>query len=105
MLKALYYLKVGSVAGARRHAKVAYAIAKRAGSPKLQASTLRILGGASYLLGHQGEAEDYILSTLPLAEKYGTATACLKAYQSAALITGRRKYARAARILSLAIER
>jgi hypothetical protein len=105
MLKALYYLKVGSAAGARRHAKVAYAIGKDAASPKLQASALRILGGASYLLGRQAEAEDYILSTLPLAEKYGTATACLKAYQSAALITGRRKYAREARILSLAVER
>jgi len=105
MLKALYYLKAGSAAGARRHAKVAYAIAKGAASPKLQASTLRILGGASYLLGHRGEAEDYILSTLPLAEKYGTALACLKAYQSAALITGRRKYAREARKLSLAVER
>ena len=105
MLKALYYLKAGSAVGARRHAKIAYAIAKEAASPKLQASTLRILGGASYLLGRRGEAEDYILSTLPLAENYGTALARLKAYQSAALITGRRKYAREARILSLAIER
>ena len=104
LLKAVYYLKAGSAATSLTHAKDAYAIAKAARALKLQASTLRLLAEVSHDLGYDAEAADYILSALPLAERYASAPVCLKVYRSAALITGSRKYAREAKMLALALQ-
>jgi len=105
ILRAAHRLKAGSPAASRRHAWAAYRIAKAAGASRLQCSALRLLAEASHRLGYEEEAADYILSALTLAERNISAAACVKVYQSAALITGRRKYAREAKLLSLCIER
>jgi hypothetical protein len=104
MLKAVYRLKARSPSAAKRHAKTAHAIAMRAAAPRFQASTLRLLGYSSYLLGEREKATDYIDSAVPLAEQYGSAPARLKTLRTAALITGKRKYAREAEILALSIQ-
>jgi hypothetical protein len=103
LLKAVYDLKARSAAKALRNATSAYEVAKNARAPRLQASALRVLATAAYAMGSEKEAADYILAALPLAEKHGSAAACVKAYQSAALITGRQKYATQARTLAAAI--
>lgn len=104
MLKAVYRLKAHSAPAAKKHAQMAHAIARRAGAPRFQASTLRLLGCSSYLLGQQEQAADYIASAVPLAEQYGSAPACLKTFRTAALITGKRKYAREAEMLASTIQ-
>ena len=104
MLKAVYRLKAHSAPAAKKHAQMAHAIAKRAAAPRFQASTLRLLGCSSYLLGEREQAADYIVSAVPLAEQYGSAPACLKTFRTAALITGKRKYAREAELLASAIQ-
>ena len=104
MLKAVYRLKAHSVPAAKKHAQTAHAIARRAGAPRFQASTLRLLGCSSYLLGERELAADYIVSAVPLAEQYASAPACLKTFRTAALITGKRKYAREAEMLASTIQ-
>jgi hypothetical protein len=104
MLKAVYRLKARAVPAAKKHAQVAHAIAQRAAAPRFQASTLRLLGCSSYMLGQRDQAADYISSAVPLAEQYGSAPARLKTFRTAALITGKRKYAREAERLASAMQ-
>jgi hypothetical protein len=104
MLKAVYGLKMGLPAAARRHAEAAHVIASRAAAPRFQASTLRLLGYASYLLGQREEATDFIAAAVPLAERYGSAPARLKTLRMAGLITGNRKYTREAEMLATVIK-
>lgn len=103
MLKAAYHLKARAPSAAKHHAKVAHALASRAGAPRFQASTLRLLGFCSYLLGERDEATDYISLAVPLAERFASAPARLKTLRTAARITGRRKYAKEAAKLASAI--
>lgn len=103
MLKAVYQLKARAASAAKKHANVAHALASRTRAPRFQASTLRLLGFSSYLLGERDEATDYITAAVPLAERFGSAPARLKTLRTAALITGRRKYAKEAATLALAI--
>ncbi|MGA8575779.1 MAG: hypothetical protein WB609_08895 [Candidatus Cybelea sp.] len=104
MLKAVYQLKARAAPAAKRHAQVAHAVARRAAAPRFQASTLRLLGCSSYMLGEREQAADYIISAVSLAEQYGSAPARLKTFRTAALITGKRKYAREAERLASAIQ-
>jgi hypothetical protein len=103
MLKAVYRLKARVPLAAKNHANVAHALASRSGAPRFQASTLRLLGFSSYLLGERDEATDYITAAVPLAERFASAPARLKTLRTAALITGRRKYAKEAATLGSAI--
>lgn len=103
MLRAVYLLRCGHAAAAKEHAATAHVMAQKAKAHRLEASTLRLLGTAAYALGRATEASDYVLAALPLAVRYASASACLKVYRSAALITGERRYAKEARLLERAI--
>ncbi|MGA7355486.1 MAG: hypothetical protein WBW76_08650 [Candidatus Cybelea sp.] len=104
MLKAVYQLKARDPWAVRKHARAAHSIATQAGAPRFQAAALRLLGYSSYLLGKRDDANDYISSAVPLAERYGSAPARLKTLRTAAIITGKQEYAREAAVLATVIQ-
>ena len=101
-LRGVYSLRMGDAAAAHSFERLAAGVAERARNPRLHAATLRGLATAAHLLTRSDEAAGYIAAAVLLAENYGSLSSCRKTYQSAAAITGKSKYARAAERLSLA---
>ena len=95
-LRGVFLLRIGDPYAARKCAKLALGVAQRAYSPRLIATALRGVAMSAYLTAREQEARDYVEAAIPIAERYGSLRSCLKTYRYAALITGRRKYARQA---------
>jgi tetratricopeptide (TPR) repeat protein len=102
-LRSVYLLRIGDAFAARKCARLAFGVARRAGNPRLHATTLRGLAMSAHFLAREKEAADYIEAAVPLAEQHGSSTSCLRTYEYAALITRQPKYARAAEKLRLAV--
>jgi tetratricopeptide (TPR) repeat protein len=95
-LRSQYQLKSGEIRPALDSAAAAASSARKLLNPRLVVTTLRSLATAAYVVGRRAEATDYIDSLLPLARQHGGIVSCIRAYRSAATITGKRRYAQTA---------
>lgn len=64
---------------------------------RMQGAALRIIAEASYAMGRQDRAREYIAHAVELLERSGHPFSLLRAYESSAKITGSRPHARTAR--------
>jgi tetratricopeptide (TPR) repeat protein len=105
LVEADYQERSGHLRAALVAAEKAWRAGVKMDSPRLTAAALRDMASVEFKLGNVGKASEYITGALPIAERCGSAEACVKAYNVAGAITGDRHYARMAVELRNAITR
>jgi len=96
LLQSAHRCKASRIPESRHWANEACRAAERSGSQRVVAAALRCLASAALADGRRGEAAEYLRSSLPTAERFGSSEARILTYDLAHAVTGDARYRRAA---------